>query len=97
MSRKDSPQLLKDALAGFISENKLEKGLDKVNAKDAWVQCMGSGVNSYTNEVRLEGTTLYVFLSSAVLREELSHGRSKIIDMLNELLGKDMIQKIILR
>jgi len=61
------------------------------------VQCMGRGVNSYTNEVRLEGSTLYVFLSSAVLREELSHGKSKIINMLNELLGKDMIQKIILR
>jgi len=58
---------------------------------------MGSGVNAYTNEVRLEGTTLYVFLSSAVLREELSHGKSKIINMLNELLGKDMIQKIVLR
>jgi len=58
---------------------------------------MGSGVNSHTNEVRLEGSTLYVFSSSAVLREELSHGKSKIIHMLNELLGKDMIQKIILR
>jgi len=97
MSRKDSPQLLKEALVGFITENKLEKGLDKVNAKDAWAQSMGSGVNAYTNEVRLEGTTLYVFLSSAVLREELSHGKSKIIDMLNALLGKDMIQKIVLR
>jgi hypothetical protein len=97
MSRKDSPQLLKEALASFITENKLEKGLDKVNAKDAWAQSMGSGVNAYTNEVRLEGTTLYVFLSSAVLREELSHGKSKIIDMLNALLGKDMIQKIVLR
>ena len=97
MSRKDSPQLLKEALASFITENKLEKGLDKVNAKDAWSQSMGSGVNAYTNEVRLEGTTLYVFLSSAVLREELSHGKSKIIDMLNALLGKDMIQKIVLR
>ncbi len=97
MSRKDSPQLLKEALASFITENKLEKGLDKVNAKDAWAQSMGSGVNAYTNEVRLEGTTLYVFLSSAVLREELSHGKSKIINMLNALLGKDMIQKIVLR
>ena len=97
MSRKDSTQLLKEALASFITENKLEKGLDKVNAKDAWAQSMGSGVNAYTNEVRLEGTTLYVFLSSAVLREELSHGKSKIIDMLNALLGKDMIQKIVLR
>ncbi|HAE72259.1 MAG TPA: DUF721 domain-containing protein, partial [Flavobacteriaceae bacterium] len=25
------------------------------------------------------------------------HGKSKIIDMLNALLGKDMIQKIVLR
>ena len=33
--------------------------------------------------------------AQAVFDEDL--GRSKIIDMLNELLGKDMIQKIILR
>ena len=77
--------------------NKLEKGLDKVNAQKAWENIMGNGVNSYTREVRLERGILYVSLSSAVLREELSHGKSKIVSMLNEALGKDLVQKVVLR
>jgi len=97
MSRKDAPQQLSEALDGFISANKLEKGLDKVNAQKAWKDLMGNGVNSYTREVRLERGVLYVSLSSAVLREELSHGKSKIVNMLNEALGKDLVQKVILR
>jgi hypothetical protein len=75
----------------------LEKGLDKVNAQKAWENLMGNGVNSYTREVRLERGILYVSLSSAVLREELSHGKSKIVSMLNEALGKDLVQKVVLR
>ncbi|MFT6721964.1 MAG: hypothetical protein ACJA1V_000012 [Flavobacteriaceae bacterium] len=97
MSRKDSPQQLSEALDRFISANKLEKGLDKVNAQKAWENLMGNGVNSYTREVRLERGILYVSLSSAVLREELSHGKSKIVSMLNEALGKDLVQKVVLR
>jgi len=97
MSKKNAPQLLSEALSGFITANKLEKGLDKVNAQKAWEDLMGNGVNSYTTEVRLERNVLYVSLSSAVLREELSHGKTKIIDMLNEALGKEIIKKIILR
>jgi hypothetical protein len=38
---------------------------------------MGNGVNSYTNNVVLKGSTLYVELTSSVLREELSHGSLK--------------------
>ena len=97
MSRKDSPQQLSEALDRFISANKLEKGLDKVNAQKAWENLMGNGVNSYTREVHLERGILYVSLSSAVLREELSHGKSKIVSMLNEALGKDLVQKVVLR
>ena len=97
MSRKDSPQQLSEALNGFISAHKLDKGLDKVNAQKAWEELMGNGVNSYTREVKLEKTTLYVSLSSAVLREELSHGKIKIVKMMNESLGKELIKNIVLR
>jgi hypothetical protein len=38
-----------------------------------------------------------VQLSSSVLREELSYGKEKIIKMLNEELGKDIVKKLILR
>lgn len=86
-----------EALQEFISENKLQKGMDRVNAREAWKQMMGSGVNNYTTAIELRNDTLFVSLSSSVLREELSHGKSKIIKMLNDELGRNLITKIVLR
>ncbi len=96
-SRKNNDQSLGEALGEFIAANKLQKGIDKVNVKDAWKKLMGNGVNTYTTAVELRNDTLFISLSSSVLREELSHGKSKIIVLLNEELGKELIKKIVLR
>lgn len=95
--RHNDQQKIDDLLKSFVKENKLEKGLDKVNVEAAWRDLMGNGVNNYTNSVKLHQETLYVELSSSVLREELSYGKDKIINMLNEALGKNLITKLILR
>ena len=92
---EESP--IADVLKQFISQNKLETGIDVVNVRDAWKNLMGNGVNNYTTEIQLKGTTLYVALSSAVLREELSYGKDKIIKMINEELRKDLVANLILR
>ena len=98
MSRRNKDQLsISDILKQFVDTNKLQPGLDKVNVKDAWAQMMGNGVNNYTTAIQLERDTLYVQLSSSVLREELSYGNEKIIKMLNESLGKEIIKKLVLR
>lgn len=86
-----------DVLKQFIEKNKLQGGMDKIDVEDAWKSLMGNGVNSYTKEVVLKGTTLYVSLTSAVLREELSYGKQKIIKMINDELGKEVIKEVILR
>ncbi|MCG2611090.1 DUF721 domain-containing protein [Flavobacterium sp. SM15] len=86
-----------DVLKQFIHEHKLETGMDKIDVQEAWKNLMGPGVNNYTTEVFLKGTTLYVALSSAVLREELSYGKDKIIKMINEELNKEIIKDLILR
>ena len=98
MAKRNNENIsISDALKEFVETNKLEKGLNKVNVADAWAKLMGNGVNNYTNTVNLERDTLYVQLSSSVLREELSYGKAKIIDMLNEELGKEIIKKLVLR
>jgi len=94
---KDNHSNMRNALQQFIQENRLQKGIDKVDARASWQRLMGNGVNNYTTAVELHKDTLFVSLSSAVLREELSLGKSKIIAMLNEDLGKELIKKIVLR
>lgn len=95
--RKNDNLNMGEALQEFISENRLQKGMDKVEVREAWSNLMGNGVSNYTTAVELRGDTLFVSLSSSVLREELSLGRSKIITMLNEELGRDLVKKLVLR
>lgn len=94
--RHNDNMSLSDALKEFVDTNKLQKGLDRIDVQDAWAKLMGNGVNNYTTGVQLKNTTLYVQLSSSVLREELSYGKEKIINLLNEALGKPLIKKLIL-
>lgn len=86
-----------NVLQQFIQENKLQGGMDKVNVAEAWKTLMGPGVNNYTTEILLKGSTLYVALSSAVLREELSYGKAKIIKMINEELRSEVVKELILK
>lgn len=95
--RQGEHSTLGDILKDFISTGKLEKGLNKVSAEEAWHEVMGDVISKYTTQVVLEGETLYVQLSSSVLREELSYGKEKIIRLLNEALAKELIKKLVLR
>jgi hypothetical protein len=95
--RLNNESSIGDDLNEIIQNNKLQPGMDQILVKEAWISLMGNGVNSYTKNVTLKGETLYVELSSSVLREELSHGKSKIITMINEELKLEIVKNIILR
>ncbi len=94
--RQNEFHSIQDLMKNVIAENKLTKGMHQLSVKDAWVKLMGKGVVSYTDKVELNGKTLIVNLKSSVLREELSYGKEKIIKMMNEELGEELISKIIL-
>ncbi len=95
--RLNNESSIGDVLKEIIQSNKLQPGMDQVSVKEAWISLMGNGVNSYTKNVTLKGSTLHVELTSSVLREELSHGKSKIIAMINEELRRDIVKDVILR
>lgn len=95
--RFNEEQSVGDVLKQFMQENKLQSGMDKIDVREAWQNLMGNGVNNYTREIMLKGTTLYVELTSAVLREELSFGKAKIIKMINEELKREVVKDVVLR
>lgn len=97
MAKRQNEYLsIKDLMGSVIKENNLSKGMKKISIKENWTSLMGNGVASYTEKVELRGATLYVKLSSSVLREELSYGKEKIKDMMNEAMGDETIKKVML-
>ena len=95
--RLNNDSTIGDVLKQIIQVNKLQPGIDQVSVKDAWKNLMGNGVNSYTRNITLKGSVLYVELTSSVLREELHYGRDKIVKMINEELKRDVVVSVILR
>ena len=87
---------IQDLMKDVIKENKLTKGMHQLSVNEAWAKLMGQGVVSYTNSIELQRKTLIVNLKSSVLREELSYGKEKIVKMMNEELGEELISKILL-
>jgi hypothetical protein len=95
--RLNNESSIGDVLKEIIQVNKLQSGMDQVLVKESWASLMGKGVNNYTKNVQLKGSTLYVELTSAVLREELSYGKDKIIKMINDELRRDVVTAVVLR
>ncbi|KAB1159831.1 MULTISPECIES: DUF721 domain-containing protein [Tenacibaculum] len=97
MTKRESDSFsIKDLLGTYIKDSKLNKGFQKIHIEEAWEKLMGAGVASYTTEVKLQNGTLVVCLSSSVLREELSYGKEKIVRMINEEMGEDLVKKLML-
>lgn len=94
--RENDSFSIKDLMGSFIQEGNLKKGFQRIQIDEAWAKLMGAGVVAYTTEVSLQNGTLIVRLSSSVLREELSYGKDKIIRMINEEMGEELVKKLML-
>ena len=90
----DDAQKIKSILEEFISKNGLSDGIDTARIQENWSSIMGENISAYTKEVILQKDVLVVKLSSSVLRQELSYGKEKIIEMINKSLGENKIQDI---
>ena len=95
-SRFSEEKSLKDLLQNFKSTEKLSKGFTQMAIEEAWNSELGPAIKGYTITLQLTKGKLFVKLSSSTLREELSYGKHKIIDMLNEKVGEDVVRELIL-
>ncbi len=84
--RENESNKLSDLIPKMLRENRLQKGMDQMTVREAWVQVMGPGVANYTEEVTLKDQVLLVKLNSSALRQELEYGKDKILKMMQEYL-----------
>jgi len=97
---KDNPHnqyTLKEALKAMIEQYRLKGQLNQKRVQTAWARLMGPSITGYTREVKMYRKKLYISVNSAPLRQELSYGKEKIRRMLNEELGEEYIEEVIIR
>jgi len=92
--RENDSNKIKDLIPKMLRENHLQKGMDQITVKEAWLRVMGPGVANYTEDVSLKNQVLLVKLNSSALRQELEYGKDKILKMMRESLSPMGLKKI---
>jgi predicted nucleic acid-binding Zn ribbon protein len=88
---------LKEVLKLFVEKYRLKARLHQTRLDELWGKLMGPTIAGYTREIKMRGKKLYLTVDSAPLRQELNMGREKLRDRLNEALGEEYIQEVIIR
>jgi len=88
---------LKDSIKAFLKQNNLEDKLAEVSIKTCWKKLMGNAIDAHTTNIILRNKKLYLTFDSAALKQELSYSKSKVIQQMNEELGEEVVEDIIIR
>lgn len=68
----------------------------EARAKQLWHETMGPTISGYTQNIYVKNRKLYITISSSSLRQEISYSKEKIRTFINEGIGQEFIQAVMI-
>lgn len=93
--RKYDALSLKDCIEALLKQYRLKSKFNQVNLVASWESIMGKTIASRTNKIFFKEKTLYVEITSAPLKHQLSMGKSKIIQLVNSKFEEQLIEEVV--
>lgn len=88
---------LGDAIRKYIDQSRIKNGLRTHQINSAWELMMGRVVAGHTDSLKLEGSTLFVKTAVGPLKAELEYQKPVMLKRINELLGQEIVKKIVVQ
>ena len=87
--RRKEALTMEEVIEEYIKSAKIASGLNTQRVFAAWNDCSGAG--PFTLKRYFRGGTLYVTLSSSVIRNQLSFQKAELIEKMNATLSGDRL------
>lgn len=97
MPAQNNPRPLGEVLQEVLDQLGVQHKIDEARVIETWASLAGTDINSVTDSAWLEGSTLYVKITSAAWRQELHMNRRQWRERLNDALDTDLISEIVFR
>ena len=95
--RRSKTISIAEAINDYIREMNLGGKLSEVSVISSWEEIVGKAISTRTTKIYIKDHTLYVHLSSSVVRNELLMLREVLKEKLNKKAGSEVIKDIVLR
>lgn len=73
---------------------RLDGKLKEMDVIESWGEMMGIAVAKRTKKIQIRNKTLFLTMDSAVMRDELSYGKTVIIERVNQKAGFEIINDV---
>ena len=93
MKRRKAEQV-GDVVRVLLRQQGLETPLNEYRLIQSWTDVTGKTEERYTRDLYIKGQTLFVCLSSSVLKNELMMQRTLLVQRLNAAVGAQVITEI---
>jgi len=94
MRKKKNDQAIGDVIDLWLHQNGLSGRYHEFKLLQSWSKLLGPVIANRTEDIFIRDGILHVKLASASLRNELTYSKTKLIDLLNEEAGKQVIHDI---
>ena len=95
--KRTNAETVGDIINRLLKEENLDTKLNEQRLLNIWVEIVGPVVARYTSRRYIINKVLYVHITSAPLRNEISLHRSNMLRSLNEAIGSNTIVDIIIK
>lgn len=96
MKRESNEEHIDDVINRLIKSYGMRKNFDEIEAINASKKVLGPTLVKYIESIQIKKYKLYIKFNSSVIREELLMGKSTLIKLINEQVGKSVVLDIIM-
>lgn len=96
LMRRNKTLTLREALEELIREYGLGSRLRDASVINTWNEIAGKAISSRTKKIYLKNGELHIYLTSAVVRNELMMLKEDIRQRINAKAGADAVRQIVL-
>ena len=94
--KRHNDQKIDEALKDMLQKYRLNSKFNQTKIKNLWEKLMGPSISGYTKDIVVRRNKLFVTLESSPLKQELSLGKEKIRNIINEELGEEFIKEVVI-
>lgn len=97
MSSKNEPTELKHAFLRLLRNNRNEAGYFRARTRLVWEKFFGKHVAANTRDLMVRNRKLYVYVTDAPLRNQLTMVREGIRKRLNDEFGEEYLEAVVIK
>jgi len=86
-----------DAIKQFLKGSRIKGSIQVLQIEEVWEQIMGKTIAKYTDHIKIINKTLFVTTHVAPLKQELLYQKEKIKLRVNEALGEQVIEEVVIQ